>query len=80
MGSNGSGQNCLGLIEVLSGKLRRGVNSRMVDAPAPDVYEILPRKDEEGFDLISGRLRHGPIWYAGPDAVRNAVAYAKYCS
>ena len=80
MGSNGIGQNCLGLIEVLSGKLRRGVNSRMVDAPAPDFYEIRPRKDEEGFDLISGRLRHGPIWYAGPDAVRNAVAYAKYCS
>jgi hypothetical protein len=38
------------------------------------------RKDQDGFDLISDRLRHGPIWYAGPDAVRNAVAYAKYLS
>ena len=26
------------------------------------------------------RLRRGPIWYAGPDAVRNAVSFAKYTS
>jgi hypothetical protein len=45
-----------------------------------DVYEIRPRKDQDGFDLISDRLPYGPIWYAGPDAVRNAVAYAKYRS
>ena len=47
---------------------------------AKDVYEVRPRKDGDGFDLISDRLRRGPIWYAGPDAVRNAVAYAKYRS
>ena len=52
----------------------------MVHALASEVYEIHPRKDGDGFDLISDRLRHGPIWYAGPDAVRNAVAYAKYRS
>ena len=45
-----------------------------------DLYEIRPREDQDGFDLISDRLPYGPIWYAGPDAVRNAVAYAKYCS
>ena len=45
-----------------------------------EVYEIRPRKDQDGFELISDRLRYGPIWYAGPDAVRNAVAYAKYRS
>jgi hypothetical protein len=38
------------------------------------------RKDRDGFELVSDRLRYGPIWYAGPDAVRNAVAYAKYRS
>jgi hypothetical protein len=48
--------------------------------PAQDVYEIRPHKDRDGFDLISDRLRFGPIWYAGPDAVRYAVAYAKYHS
>ena len=45
-----------------------------------DLYEVRPRKDRDGFDLISTLFRYGPIWYAGPDAVRNAVAYAKYCS
>ena len=48
--------------------------------PGLDVYEVRPRKDREGFDLISERFRYGPIWYAGPDAIRNAVAYAKYRS
>ena len=43
-------------------------------------YEIRPRKDRDGFDLISDRLRRGPIWYAGPDAVRCAIAYAQYRS
>ncbi len=52
----------------------------MCATPAQDVYEIRPRKDRDGFDLIGDRLRFGPIWYAGPDAVRYAVAYAKYRS
>ena len=45
-----------------------------------DFYEVRPRKDRDGFDLISDLFRYGPIWYAGPDAVRNAIAYAKYRS
>ena len=45
-----------------------------------DLYELRPRKDRDGFDLISELLRYGPIWYAGPDAVRYAIAYAKYRS
>ena len=57
-------------------------NSRMEmsSTPAQDVYEIRPRNDRDGFDLIGDRLRRGPIWYAGPDAVRNAVSFAKYTS
>jgi len=55
-------------------------NSGMVDAPAPDVYEIRPRREGNGFDLISDQLRDGPIPYVGPDAVRNAVAHAKHWS
>jgi hypothetical protein len=49
-------------------------------ATGRDVYEIRPRKDREGVDLISHLFRYGPIWYAGPDAIRNAIAYAKYRS
>ena len=45
-----------------------------------DLYEVRPRKDREGIDLTSELFRYGPIWYAGPDAVRNAIAYAKYRS
>jgi hypothetical protein len=45
-----------------------------------DHYEVRPREDREGFDLISKLFRYGPIWYAGPDAIRNAIAYAKYRS
>ena len=73
-------QNSLGLVEAPSDKLLGDANSRMEmsSTPAQDVYEIRPRKDRTGFDLISDRLRRGPIWYAGPDAVRNAAAFAKY--
>jgi len=45
-----------------------------------DHYEVRPRKDKDGFDLISKLFRYGPIWYAGPDAIRKAIAYAKYRS
>ena len=74
-------QNSLGLLEAIR-QAFGGANNRMEMSatPAQDVYEIRPREDRDGFDLISDRLRYGPIWYAGPDAVRCAVAYAKYCS
>ena len=74
--SKGTGQKSLGSIEVPSGCLRPAE----ADAPSPDVYEIRPRKDGDGFDLICDWLGYAPIWYAGPDAVRNAVVYAKYHS
>ena len=52
----------------------------MSSTPAQDVYEIRPSHGRDGFDLNSDRFRRGPIWYAGPDAVRKAVAFAKYRS
>ena len=79
MGYNGTEHNSLWLMKVPSGKLQGGVNS-LVDAPTPDIYEIRPRQDGHGFDLISDGFRRGPIWYSGPDAIRNAVAYAKFRS
>jgi hypothetical protein len=45
-----------------------------------DLYDVRPRKDRDGFDLMSKLFRYGPIWYAGPDAIRYAIAYAKYRS
>jgi hypothetical protein len=58
---------------------RKGQNS-LGGTTGCDVYEVRPRKSGDGVDLISDRFRYGPIWYAGPDAVRYAVAYAKYRS
>ncbi len=44
------------------------------------VYEIRPRKDKRGFDLVSDALPFGRLWYGEPDAVRNAIGYAKFRS
>jgi hypothetical protein len=37
------------------------------------VYEIRPRKDKRGVDLISDTLPFGRLWYAEPNAISNAV-------
>jgi hypothetical protein len=34
------------------------------------VYEVRPRKDKHGVDLISDVLPFGRFWYGGPNAVR----------
>jgi hypothetical protein len=64
----------------LANKLWGDANDRETSPSVQDPYEVRPRKNQDGFDLISDRLPYGPIWYAGPDAVRNAVSFAKYCS
>ena len=43
------------------------------------VYEVRPRKDRCGFDLMSDTLPFR-LWYAEPSAVNNAVDYAEYRS
>ena len=40
------------------------------------VYEIRPRKDHRGVDLISDALPFGRLWYDGPNAASNAIDYA----
>ena len=59
---------------------RRTAQNSLGGIPSCELYEVRPRKSGDGVDLINDRFRYGPIWYAGPDAVRNAVAYAKYRS
>jgi len=39
-----------------------------------------PRKDKRGVDLISDALPFGRLWYGEPDAVSNAIGYAKFYS
>ncbi len=42
------------------------------------IYEIRPRKDHRGVDLISDVLPFGRLWYAEPNAISNGVGYAKF--
>jgi len=44
------------------------------------VYEVRPRKDRRGVDLISDALPYGGLWYAEPNAVSHAISYAKFRS
>ena len=44
------------------------------------VYEIRPRSDKHGVDLISDALPFGRLWYGGPNAVSNAIGYAMHYS
>ncbi len=47
---------------------------------ARHTYGVRPRKDHRGVDLISDALPFGRLWYGEPDAVSNAVDYAKFHS
>ena len=44
------------------------------------VYEVRPRKDKRGVDLISDALPFGALWYGGPNAISNAIGYAEHRS
>jgi hypothetical protein len=41
------------------------------------VYEVRPRSDKRGVDLISEVLPFGRLWYETPD---NAIGYAQFFS
>jgi hypothetical protein len=45
--------------------------------PSRHVYEVRPRKDHRGIDLISDALPFGGLWYTKPD---DAIEYAKFRS
>ena len=44
------------------------------------VYEVRPRSDNRGVDLISDALPFGRLWYGEPDAISIAIGYAKFRS
>jgi hypothetical protein len=37
------------------------------------IYEVRPRKDKRGVDLISDALPFGRLWYGEPNAISNAI-------
>ena len=50
----------------------------MSEGEVTEVYEIRPRKDQRGVDLISEALPFGSLWYSGPNAVESAAGYAAF--
>ena len=44
------------------------------------VYEVRPRKNKRGVDLISDALPSGRLWYGEPNAASNTIGYAQFYS
>ena len=44
------------------------------------VYEGRLRKDKRGVNLISDAVPFGRLWYGEPNAITNAIGYAKFRS
>ena len=51
-----------------------------MNAPRTHIYEVRPRKDKRGVDLISDVLPFGRLWYGEPNAASKAISYAKFFS
>jgi hypothetical protein len=45
-----------------------------------NVYEIRPRADKHGVDLIGDALPYSPMWYRGPKAITDAIDHAEFYS
>ena len=41
------------------------------------IYEVCPRKDHRGVNLVSDALPFGRLWYGEPNGIVNAVGYAE---
>ncbi len=52
----------------------------MSSAISKHVYEVRPRKDHRGVDLISDALPFGWLWYGEPNASGSAIGCAKFFS
>ena len=49
-------------------------------ARSQHVYEIRPRENCRGFNLIGDCLPLGMLWFEGPEAIRDAIRYARFFS
>jgi hypothetical protein len=63
-------------------RVRATRQSRQYGGPARDLdfhlFEIRPRKDHRGVDLVSNALPFGRLWYTGPNAISNAIGFARF--
>jgi len=59
---------------------KMGIELDEIDKFYTHVYQLRPRKDHRGVDLISDALPFGRLWYGGPEAAANAIGYAMHSS
>src|SRR5262249_33501635 len=52
----------------------------MISSPITHAYEVRPREDHRGVDLISDVLPFGRLWYSKPSPIAMLVGKAKFCS
>jgi len=71
---------CADRARIVLHHLPSGVSASMTSTIPAHVYEIRPRKDKRGVDLISDVLPFGRLWYGDPNAIPNAIGYAKFFS
>ena len=55
----------------------RGISDLLMSI---DLYEVRPHKVYRGVNLISDALPLGRLWYGEPNAISNAIDYAKHRS
>jgi hypothetical protein len=79
------GEFKLSIVSVIRSKARGNPLTSNEPAAGPiakselmHVYEVRPRKDKSGADLVSDVLPFGRLVYGGPNATSNAVDYAKF--
>jgi hypothetical protein len=60
--------------------MKRGECEAWNQSSPEHIYEVRPRKDRRGFDLISDVLPFGRLWYGDANAVANAIGYAEHYS
>ena len=56
------------------------MHNETLSVAAMHVYEVRPRKDKRGVDLVSDVLPFGRLWYGEPNAIPHAIGYAMHCS
>jgi hypothetical protein len=66
--------------EICAVRTRLSAKVAAVMTSSQHLYEVRPRKDHRGVDLISDVLPFGRLWYGEPDAISNAIGYAKFYS
>jgi hypothetical protein len=58
----------------------RNGSHRFAEVASCTCTKFRPRNDKRGFNLISDALPFGRLWYGKPNAVSNAIGYAKHRS